>query len=288
MRKIKKSAAESLMNNLPVQQDWECSSGDECYIYSHITNWQTASFRPVMVDDETKPIYEEVAKLQSETVIEEATHDEEGNELTPAVVEVTEYCPMGSEEVDGVCRVLVGYEQKAKTADDVTKPIYEEVPMVEEVVTLEEATYDDQGNELTPVVTETQYHCPSGSEEVDGVCLLLTGYEQVAIMELFEDPAKVEALAVKQAKDQEINDKINQGRADRLKCEAALDLVAGYNRSNALTIEQINQMQQTFAQAESLLRAGRPDFAAQVITLIEPDGVLITQEMKDNVLELLA
>jgi hypothetical protein len=101
-------------------------------------------------------------------------------------------------------------------------------------------------------------------------------------------------IVLNQNKVDEINSKIalsakiDSGKSDRLKCEAALDLVAGYNRSNALTIEQISQMQQTFAQAESLLRAGRPDFAAQVITQIEPDGVLITRDMKDNVLELLA
>jgi hypothetical protein len=92
-----------------------------------------------------------------------------------------------------------------------------------------------------------------------------------------------EAQAIAQAKAQ----RIAQGRADRVKCEMALDLVAGYNRERSLTIEQITQMQSTFAQAEALLRANRPDFAAQVISAIEPDGVIITQEMKDDVLSVL-
>jgi hypothetical protein len=82
-------------------------------------------------------------------------------------------------------------------------------------------------------------------------------------------------------------ERIAQGRADRAKCEMALDLVAGYNRQRSLSIEQITQMQSMFAQAEALLRANRPDFAAQVISAIEPDGVIITQEMKDDVLSVL-
>jgi hypothetical protein len=84
-----------------------------------------------------------------------------------------------------------------------------------------------------------------------------------------------------------IQAKIQKGREDRRKCETVLDLIAGYNRDRQLSIEQITQMQQTFAQAESMLRASRPDFAKQIITSITPDGVLITQEMKDICLSIL-
>jgi hypothetical protein len=83
------------------------------------------------------------------------------------------------------------------------------------------------------------------------------------------------------------NERIARGKEDRQKCEDALDLIAGYNRERTLTIEQITQMQQTFAQAESLLRANRPDFAKQVIESIQPDGTLITSEMKADVLAIL-
>lgn len=88
------------------------------------------------------------------------------------------------------------------------------------------------------------------------------------------------AEALKQAR-------IASGAADREKCQKALDLIAGYNRERTLTIEQITQLQQTFAQAESLLRASRPDFAKIVITAIVPDGILVTEEMKQDVLSLL-
>lgn len=102
--------------------------------------------------------------------------------------------------------------------------------------------------------------------------------------ELFE---LIEPTTDKYARQAELNRKRELGRLDRQKCESALDVIAGYNRERTLTIEQITQMQQTFAQAETLLRASRPDFASQVITAIVPDGELITQEMKDDVLGIL-
>ena len=91
----------------------------------------------------------------------------------------------------------------------------------------------------------------------------------------------------KYARAAELKRKRELGRLDRQKCEAALDVIAGYNRERTLTIEQITEMQTTFAQAESLLKANRPDFARQVISSIVADGVLVTQEMKDDVLSLL-
>jgi hypothetical protein len=113
-------------------------------------------------------------------------------------------------------------------------------------------------------------------------------FAQVAapsIDELFELIAPVTQAQAQQAA---LANQIASGRADRAKCETALDYIAGVNRSRALTIEQITQMQQAFAQAEALLRASRPDFATQVISAIVPDGELITQEMKDQVLAILA
>jgi hypothetical protein len=99
-------------------------------------------------------------------------------------------------------------------------------------------------------------------------------------VQIEDKTAEMAAEALKQAR-------IARGKEDRQKCENALDLIAGYNRERTLTIEQITQMQQTFAQAEALLRANRPDFAKQVIQAIQPDGTLITSEMKADVLAIL-
>lgn len=82
--------------------------------------------------------------------------------------------------------------------------------------------------------------------------------------------------------------RIDAGRAARRDCEHVLDLIAGFNLERELTLEQISQMQQLFGQAEQALRAGRPTLAKQAIQAIEPDGVLVSAEMKAEALALLS
>lgn len=91
-------------------------------------------------------------------------------------------------------------------------------------------------------------------------------------------------LSAKQALDA----KIAAGAAARQACQNVLDFIAGANLERELTMEQITQMQQTFDLAERALRAGRPSLAKGAIQMIEPDGVLVTAEMKAAALELLA
>lgn len=115
MNKIKKSAAEAIINGQELPLDWQCKSGEDCLSYDGI-DLRMASLRfkgtPEEVDDLTKPIHEEVDKEEVTVVTEEATYDEEGNELTPEVTEIQLQCPSDSTEMDGVCKVLLGYEQK--------------------------------------------------------------------------------------------------------------------------------------------------------------------------------
>jgi hypothetical protein len=93
--------------------------------------------------------------------------------------------------------------------------------------------------------------------------------------------SQVEAEVAKQAK-------IEAGKAAREVCQQVLDYVAGANLDGNLTIEQITDLQQTFSQAETALRSGRPSFAKYFILQIEPDGILVTEELKATCLELLA
>ena len=95
----------------------------------------------------------------------------------------------------------------------------------------------------------------------------------------------VESAAAAEANKQA---KILAGKVAREICEQVLDLVAGYNLDRQLTLQQITQMQSTFANAEAALRAGRPTYAKAFISAIVVDEVLVTQEMKDMCLELLA
>jgi flagellar biosynthesis/type III secretory pathway protein FliH len=169
-----------------------------------------------------------------------------------------------------------------------------EAPMIEdpeweapEAPLIADPNWEAVEGEEAPMIPDPEWEMPSAPMIVDPAFTFVEAVE--AIPKTYTLVEDAELLAQKQIKLKELEKqaKIAQGRADRAKCETALDLVAGYNRDRLLSMEQITQMQQMFAQAEALLRANRPDFAAQVISAIEPDGLLITQEMKDDVLSIL-
>lgn len=82
--------------------------------------------------------------------------------------------------------------------------------------------------------------------------------------------------------------KIVEGAKARQACQSVLDLVAGYNLDNDLTAEQITSMQTTFSTIFQLLLANRPSSAKALINAIDPDGVIVTTQMKQDCLDLLA
>lgn len=88
--------------------------------------------------------------------------------------------------------------------------------------------------------------------------------------------------------EQEKQAKILAGQQAREVCQKVLDYVAGANLDKALSIEQITQMQQTYANAEAALRAARPTLAKQLIQAISVDGVLVTSVEKQACLDFLA
>jgi len=85
-----------------------------------------------------------------------------------------------------------------------------------------------------------------------------------------------------------IQEKIDLGKRARAACESVLDLISGLNLDRALTVEQITQMQATFSSIEKALQSNRPSLAKALIMQVEVDGVIVTQDMKDMSLELLA
>jgi hypothetical protein len=177
-------------------------------------------------------------------------------------------------------------------------PAWTEVIQVEETYTVQIPSLDQLKRELVAandsalIISQYLKDKPVAEDDSLNIDLFLQGqggwrFQNIpapSIDELFDL-----IVPVKEAQEKERikAERIAAGRQDRQKCETALDLIAGFNRERVLTIEQITQLQQTFAQAESLLRANRPDFASQVITAIVPDEVLITSEMKADVLEIL-
>jgi hypothetical protein len=177
-------------------------------------------------------------------------------------------------------------------------PAWTEVIQVEETYTVQIPSLEELKRELVSqndpalIISEFLKGKPVTDDDSLNIDLFLKGqggwrFQNIpapSIDELFDLIIPVREATEKERVKQE---RITAGRQDRQKCETALDLIAGFNRERVLTIEQITQLQQTFAQAESLLRANRPDFASQVITAIVPDEVLITSEMKADVLEIL-
>lgn len=85
-----------------------------------------------------------------------------------------------------------------------------------------------------------------------------------------------------------IEAKIAIGKKAKEACENVLDLISGYNLNRSLTVEQISVMQTNFASIEKALQSGRPSLAKAYISQVIADGVLVTEEMKDMALLLLA
>ena len=79
--------------------------------------------------------------------------------------------------------------------------------------------------------------------------------------------------------------KKRQGRIVRRVCSGVLDLIAGYNLDRSLTSAQIDSLKSTFSNIKTYLQDNQPWAAKVLIEAIEPDGILVTQEMKNDVLD---
>lgn len=68
-------------------------------------------------------------------------------------------------------------------------------------------------------------------------------------------------------------------------CKRVLHLIGGLNLQPSRTQEQINAMVTTFGPIVQALSLGRPGVAKALINAIQPDGVVVTQQMKDLALD---
>jgi hypothetical protein len=78
---------------------------------------------------------------------------------------------------------------------------------------------------------------------------------------------------------------IQKGTQNRNCCQEILDLISGYNASRNLSLERIQSMITTFATAKTFLNENMPASAKVAIAAIQPDGELVTEELKQMVLE---
>lgn len=200
----------------------------------------------------------------------------------------------------------------------ITPDVYEDQQiLVEDAVTIEQEILDEEENSfdppqfetviITPAVYETQsilispavyemesYVITEQVLDLDGMTIIVEevlGTRQVLVPVLIT-PAEYTVIE-EDTTDAVANEllkttKIAEGKAARQVCENVLDLIAGFNLERELTSQQITQMQAMFSNPELALRSSRPSTAKALISAITPDGVLVTQQMKDLCVSLLS
>ena len=82
----------------------------------------------------------------------------------------------------------------------------------------------------------------------------------------------------------EESDRIARGGLKIKCCNEVLACIVGYNTDNKLNEQQLQQMMTTFATAHHDLKNDFPELAKKAILAINPDGVIITEGMKNSVL----
>ena len=137
-------------------------------------------------------------------------------------------------------------------------------PVTNEVIT--EAVYEDQ-----EVITQEYAPAVYRDEVIPAEYTI----------EITDVTAEVEAERIKSLR-------LQAGAKARQTCTNVLDLISGENLEKELTLEQISDLQLLFGNIEKALQSSRPTLAKMLILAVEPDEVLITQELKDSCLELLA
>lgn len=97
----------------------------------------------------------------------------------------------------------------------------------------------------------------------------------------------IEDITLESEKQDRITHKINIGQITDKACNDVFMLIQGYNVERQLTSTQKNEMITLFAPALQAIQVRRPSQLKQYIASIVPDGTLVTEEMKEDILELL-
>ena len=86
---------------------------------------------------------------------------------------------------------------------------------------------------------------------------------------------------------EQVGQLIAMGAKAEADCKKVLHLVGGLNLQPGRTADQIDQMSAALEPIKQALQDGRPSKAKALITAMEPDGVLVTAQMKALVLSIL-
>ena len=76
-----------------------------------------------------------------------------------------------------------------------------------------------------------------------------------------------------------------RGRKRKAACDAVFHLILGWNDEGGKDEAQIDQMEIGFSEIKDALRSGRPQKSRRLIAAIVPDGVVVTEDMQDEIIE---
>lgn len=130
------------------------------------------------------------------------------------------------------------------------------------------------------VFAELNLNIPNSALEMKRI---IKENDQIFLTQL--ESAWQSTVEVKYNKSVERETTLKVGRAVRDLSDRVLSLITGYNYSRSLTSEQINVLKTTFSKINELLKDGQPFHAKPLIQAITPDGVLVTEEIKQAILE---
>jgi len=103
-----------------------------------------------------------------------------------------------------------------------------------------------------------------------------------------EYTVEIEDITAESEAQERVTALIAQGEKTSKACKDAFNLIAGYNQFRQMTSEQKNEMTTLFAPIVQALKIyERPSVAKALVSAIVPDGVLVTEQMKADMLEVL-
>lgn len=227
----------------------------------------------------------------------EVTYDLEGNELTPYISAYDEPEFIIHPEVPAVLD---------QEGNEITPaiPEWSEPKMVEEFFTLPaplESVMQETWKQIQisesdiALLIEKYLSDKSALRDFENDSInIVEGYIHTWNFKNIPQPTLDELIAlipVVQLEQEELKrkqDLIALGKKSREACDKALDLIAGYNLTNTLTDTQITEMTTTFSPIVMALSVHkRPNLAKSLISAITPDGTVITEQMKADLLEVL-
>ena len=104
---------------------------------------------------------------------------------------------------------------------------------------------------------------------------------------LQSNPTKLAELQAERAAEAALAAVEQAGIKAKADCDRVLNLIRGFNLQPGRTSEQTDAMSSAFAEVKAALEDGRPNKAKALIQAATPDGVVVTQAMKDAALSLL-